>query len=231
EHPFPMEKNEKSRYTFDNSFFTAHDVILLYSLLRHIKPKQVIEVGSGFSSAAMLDTREKFPEIGTQFTFIEPFPERLYSLLKEDDKEHCTILEEYLQDVDINIFQQLQPGDMIFIDSGHQLKTGSEVVYLLFEILPRLTPGVLIHFHDIFWPFEYPQEWIDVGRCWNETYALRAFLQNNSKYEIFYFSSYMGNVHKKEVNSLMPFGDGIPEEDLPGGNFYGGGSLWIEKKG
>jgi hypothetical protein len=70
-----------------------------------------------------------------------------------------------------------------------------------------------------------------VGRCWNETYALRAFLQNNSKYEIFYFSSYMGNVHKKEVNSLMHFGDGIPEEDLPGGNFYGGGSLWIEKKG
>ena len=81
-----------------------------------------------------------------------------------------------LQDVDLKEFDKLKSGDVLFIDSTHVSKIGSDVNYLFFEILPRLHRGVYIHIHDIFYPFEYPKDWIDEGRAWNENYILRAFL-------------------------------------------------------
>ncbi len=228
--PFREESGEGSRFSFNNYFFTGHDAIVLYSLLRHYKPKRVVEIGSGFSSAAMLDTREVFPEICTEFTFIEPFPERLKTLITDEDRKSCTIIEEFVQDVDISVFTELGKNDMIFVDTSHQMKVGSEVLYLFFEIMPRLKPGVMIHFHDVFWPFEYPQEWVEVGRSWNESYGLRAFLQYNDSFEILYFCSYMGNVHKQAVNEKLLFDDqAIAEKDIPGGSFDAGGSLWLRK--
>lgn len=231
EMPLQEEAREGFRYNFNNFFFTGTDAILLYSLLRHYRPKRVVEIGSGFSSAVMLDTREAFPEIGTEFTFIEPYPQRLNALIKDDDKKSCIIIEEFMQDVDISHFTDLRENDMIFVDTSHQMKVGSEVLYLFFEIMPRLKPGVLIHFHDVFWPFEYPQEWIEVGRSWNESYGLRTFLQYNDCFEILFFNSYLGNVHKNIVKEKMPFGDNDAVYNKgAGGNFYAGGSLWLRKK-
>jgi predicted O-methyltransferase YrrM len=230
EMPLQEEAREGFRFSFNNFFFTGTDAILLYSLLRHYKPKRVVEIGSGFSSAVMLDTREAFPEIGTKFTFIEPYPQRLNALIKDDDRKNCTIIEKVVQDVDISHFTDLRENDMIFVDTSHQMKVGSEVLYLFFEIIPRLKPGVMIHFHDVFWPFEYPEEWVEIGRSWNEAYGLRTFLQYNDSFEILFFNSYMGNVHKKIVKEKMPFGDNDSEDnDGAGGNFYAGGSLWLRK--
>ena len=88
----------------------------------------------------------------------------------------------------------------------------------------------MIHFHDVFWPFEYPQEWVEVGRSWNESYGLRAFLQYNESFEILYFNSYIGNIHKQAVNESILFTDyELTEKDGPGGNFDAGGSLWLRK--
>ncbi len=218
------------RYSFDNFFFTGADAILLYSLLRRFKPGRVVEIGSGFSSALMLDTRQAFPEIGTEFIFIEPYPGRLNTLIRDEDRQNCAIIERPLQDVKLSYFTELSKNDMIFVDTSHQMKVGSEVLHIFFEIMPRLKPGVMIHFHDVFWPFEYPQEWVEVGRSWNESYGLRAFLQYNDSFEILFFNSYLGNVHKKAVRERMHLGQtGEEDVDWPGGSFNGGGSLWLRR--
>jgi hypothetical protein len=101
-------------------------------------------------------------------------------------------------------FENLDENDVLFIDSSHVAKIGSDVNFLMFEVLPRLKPGVIIHLHDIFWPFEYPQSWIDEGRAWNEAYLIRAFLQFNEAFEVLLFNSYLGQRQGDLVRGIMP---------------------------
>ena len=107
-------------------------------------------------------------------------------------------------------------GDILFIDSSHVAKIGSDVVYLMTEVLPQLRPGVLVHFHDVFWPFEYPEEWVQEGRAWNETYMLKAFLQFNERFRILLFCSYLALHHRA-----------VLEQHLPLALKNSGGSLWL----
>jgi predicted O-methyltransferase YrrM len=187
-------------------------------MIRHFKPKQIIEIGSGFSSALTLDTNSSFFNNEIKLTFIEPYPERLYSLISDSDKKSTTIIESDVQLISLEVFEKLNSGDILFVDSTHVAKTGSDVNYILFEILPRLKSGVLIHFHDIFFPFEYPKEWVFKGMNWNEDYFLKAFLMYNNNFEIKFFSNYL-HLHHKQAFDSMPL-------------CYknSGGSLWIEKK-
>ena len=123
------------------------------------------------------------------------------------------------EDVDLGVFETLSAGDILFIDSTHVVKTGSDVVYEISTILPRLNPGVLIHIHDIFYPFEYPKHWIiDRSRSWNEIYMVRAFLQGNSDFKIIMFNHYYGN-HR------------LPADAYGHDRFRGAGGLWLEKVG
>lgn len=216
--PFKPEKQQNIRYHYNNSFYSYTDGIILYSMLRHYSPKRIIEIGSGFSSAVLLDTNELFFNNAINLTFIEPYPERLNSLILETDKKQTTIIQSDVQLVPLDVFQRLQSGDILFIDSTHIVKTGSDVNYILFEILPTLQSGVLIHFHDIFYPFEYPKEWVFNGRNWNEDYFLKAFLMYNDRFEIQLFSEYI-HKHHKEAFKNMP---------LSYNNT--GGNLWIMKK-
>ena len=220
EMPFQEKRSKEVRYFFDNSYFAYSDAIILYSLLRHLRPKRVIEVGSGFSSAVMLDTDERFLERTTQFTFIEPFPQRLRSLLTDEDMSRHRILEASVQDVPLDTYADLDRSDILFIDSSHVVKTGSDVAFLFFEVLPSLRPGTIVHVHDVLWPFEYPESWIYEGRAWNEAYFLRAFLQYNGAFEILYFNSYMGTCFRNEVSESLP----LCLKDT-------GGSIWLRKLG
>lgn len=215
EMPF-KEQKDGLRYYFANPYFGHPDAIALYAMLRHYKPQRVIEVGSGFSSALMLDTNELFLSESICFTFIEPFPERLRSLLRTGDSH--LIIEDMVQNVPWETFGALQANDILFIDSSHVGKIGSDVTYLLTDVLPRLNPGVLVHFHDVFWPFEYPEEWLREGRAWNELYLLKAFLQFNSAFKILLFNSYLGIHHASTL-----------ERHLPGFMKSAGGSLWLQK--
>ncbi len=215
EQDFSSEKRS-SRYYFDNIFFLETDAVVLYSFLRYFHPKNIIEVGSGFSSALMLDVREQF-HLETEITFIEPFSKRLKSLLTERDKETIKIYESNVQDVDLEVFDKLKENDILFIDSTHISKTGSDVNHEFFNILPRLKKGVIIHFHDIFFPFEYPKNWVYQGRSWNENYILRAFLMHNTDYEILFFSDYL---HKRHPEAF---------ENMPVCYKNSGGSLWLKK--
>ena len=166
----------------------------------------------------MLDTNDLFLRRNVQFKFVEPYPERLLSLLRKEDNERCEIIQDKVQNVPIATFQELEANDILFIDSSHVSKIGSDVNFLIFEVLPNLKPGVIIHFHDVLWPFEYRKEWIVNKRAWNEAYILRAFLQYNSQFRILLFNSYLGYRFKKIFEDKMK----IFLKDT-------GGSLWLEK--
>jgi hypothetical protein len=225
EMPFPDTKSKEWRYFFDNPYFSYGDGIILYSFLRHFSPKHVIEVGSGFSSFEMLDINDFFLNKKIEFTFIEPFPDRLFGFLSEEDKEKVRVEIRPVQEVESNIFSLLEANDILFIDSSHVAKINSDVLYILFSILPQLKNGVIIHFHDVLWPFEYPKNWLEGGRAWNEAYFLRSFLQYNPAFEILYFNSYMALHHADFLEQSMPSILKTPSSKLTPGNT----SLWIRK--
>ena len=162
--------SRRGAVSLENPAFATVTPSFFYCILRHTRPARVIEVGSGYSSCALLDTNELFFGNSIACTFIEPYPQLLTSLLKDGDDSRITVVAKNLQDVELSVFSELSAGDVLFVDSSHVSKTNSDVNYVFFEILPRLSSGVYIHFHDIFYPFEYPKEWVYQGRAWNEAY-------------------------------------------------------------
>jgi hypothetical protein len=202
--PFGAEKTDGLAYYFDNGFFSYADAITLHTMIRHLAPRRIVEVGSGFSSCVTVDTNRLFFGNAIQCTFIEPYPDVINTLLPESDRKGVAIIRQKVQKVDLEIFRQLQAGDILFIDSTHVSKIGSDVNRLILDVLPILDVGVFIHFHDIFYPFEYPKSWIYEGRAWNEAYVLRAFLQFNSQFQIVYFLDYLERFHKPKFELEMP---------------------------
>src|SRR5580704_15497244 len=149
------EKTDQHRFFNKNGIYGYSDALILESMIRHLKPSRIVETGSGFTSALMLDVNEKYFNYKINLEFIEPYPERLFTLITEQDKERVVLRLQGLQSVDLSVFKTLGENDILFIDSTHVAKTGSDLLYLFFEILPVLQTGVYIHFHDIFNNFEY----------------------------------------------------------------------------
>ncbi|MGA2550132.1 MAG: class I SAM-dependent methyltransferase [Burkholderiaceae bacterium] len=217
--PFRNEPVAGLRYYFDNDAFGVGDGSMLYAMLRHFRPRRLIEVGSGYSSACSLDTIERFLGNSVETTFIEPHPALLERLLTPSDRGRVRVIPTPVQDVEPAFFDVLESGDLLFIDSTHVLKTGSDVAFELFEVLPRLKAGVVVHFHDIFAGFEYPRAWVvDDNRSWNELYALRAFLMYNDAFEIIFFNSFFAHSCADEIRASYPRFLENP-----------GGSLWLRK--
>jgi hypothetical protein len=191
EQPFPETATAGRRYFLNNPSYGAYDGIMLYLMLRETGARRVIEVGSGFSSAAMLDLNE--------FVF--------------SGRMRLT-----LQEVPLATFAELEAGDVLFIDSSHVSKLGSDVNRLFFDVLPVLKPGVWVHIHDVTGNLEYPREWFDEGRSWNELYLLRAFLMYNRSWRIELFTGWIFNTHNAFLRERMPL--------CAGG---GGGQIWLRK--
>jgi predicted O-methyltransferase YrrM len=201
--PFRDGKQASLRYHFDNGSFSHGDGAVLYAMLRTLKPRRYVEVGSGYSSACLLDTLDLM-RADTSVTFIEPYTELLESLLREDDRARVRIIAGPVQRAPYAVFDELQAGDILFIDSTHVAKTGSDVCHELFNVLPYLQAGVVIQFHDIFYPFEYPDVWIyGENRSWNELYLLRALLMGGG-YEIVFFGDYFAKEHRAEIEAVAP---------------------------
>jgi predicted O-methyltransferase YrrM len=216
---FPATPCPGFHYAFENPSYSWGDGSVLHAMICRHRPKRIIEVGSGWSSACMLDTVDKDLGGNCDLTFIDPFPELLRELAG-DAISQARVMECNVQDVPLEIFDTLKPDDILFIDSTHVLKTGSDVCFELFEILPRLVPGVLVHLHDMFWPFEYPRFWvIDENRSWNEIYAIRAFLMHNSAWDIIMFNDYLAKLEKEML-----------EETWPSFLQNPGGALWLRRR-
>lgn len=220
EMPFGDEKGAAGyRYHYNNDMYSYGDAAIYFGLVWHLQPRHIVEIGSGYSSALAMDMRDIFQR-DIALTFIEPYPNTLNSLLREGDRSNVRIIEDRVQNVSLQNFESLQANDILFIDSSHVAKAGSDVCFELFSILPRLRPGVIVHFHDCFWPFEYPKAWlVEQNRGWNELYFLRAFLTYNDAFEILFFNSYFAARHPGEILSYPR----SPVLKNPGGG------LWLRK--
>lgn len=171
------------QYYWNNDFWRGADAKVHYGLLRDLKPRRIVEIGTGWSSLLMAQALRRNEAEGApprQVDQVDPFPRRqLLSALPEDWQLH----EAVLQRAGFHLFDALGPGDVCFYDGSHVARAGSDVVWFFFEVLPRLAPGVLIHVHDVFWPSDYPDEWIfERGQTWNEQYILQAFLMYNREF-------------------------------------------------
>ena len=225
-HPFLKEarafivNNETKRYHIPSTNYDIGDAIIYVCMLRYLQPKRLIEVGSGSSSALALDTFDRYFNPPPRCTFIEPHPTLLQSLLMIEDKKGVEIIPTCVQDVPPEFFDDLCENDLLFIDSTHIVKTGSDVAYELFEILPRLRTGVVVHFHDVFYPFEYPANWVLEKNCsWNELYTLRAYLMGNRDWEILFFNDYFARIEHTRVQREAPEILSNP-----------GGGLWLRRR-
>lgn len=216
--PFSEHRGNGCRYFFSNPMYKHSDGILLYAMIRHLRPRRIVEVGSGYSSCVMLDTNQRFFGGRISCTFIDPFPDRLLSLVFPEDRARLEIVPMRLQDVEVERFRELEANDILFVDSSHVVKLGSDVNYLLSEVLPAIRVGVHVHFHDIFYPFEYPREWVEAGRYWTEAYALRAFLAFNFAFEIVLFNTFLQHFHRERFIEHMPLC--LKNE---------GGSVWVRR--
>lgn len=216
---FPDEKTPSNRYYYLNGRFSYADGITLRAMILHFRPRRIVEIGSGFSSACMLDTAQEAGFEDFSLTCIDPYADRLKEQLRPQDREVVRIIEEPVQQVSLGTFSELGSNDILFIDSTHILKTGSDVHFELFEILPALASGVLVHFHDVPYPFEYPDKWIyERNYSWNEAYALRAFLMYNSAFRTLYSNSLLAMRDRKRLAAACP----LLLKNL-------GGSYWIRK--
>jgi predicted O-methyltransferase YrrM len=215
---YPVEQPEDSTtYFYGNDQYPVLDAEFLYALLCHFKPKTMIEVGSGFSSLITADVNRRILGSKLDFSCIEPFPRRFLI----DGVDGITrLVRQKVEDVELSFFDRLDSGDILFIDSSHVSKVGSDVNYLFFEVLPRLKKGVMVHVHDIFLPDEYPRTWvIDQGRNWNEQYLLRAFLQFNTDWRVIWAAHFMGTRYTAAVQETFPR---YPK-------LGGGGSFWMKR--
>lgn len=207
------------RFHYENPAFSYGDAIALACTILVHRPANIVEVGSGYSSAATLDIVERKLGWSAKCLFIDPHTDRLEGLLRSGDRERIEVIQARVQDVGLAVYDRLGPDDILFIDSTHVAKTGSDVVHHLARVLPRLRPGVLVHFHDVFYPFEYPEQWaVAENRSWNELYCLHAFLHSNPDWAIVFFNDFMARAHREALGRLMPLFLANP-----------GGGLWLRK--
>lgn len=217
DYPEQATADERAFYT-QNSQFSWLDARALFVLLRAWQPQRVIEVGSGYSSLLVADVIRRWLAGRTEFTCIEPYPR---AFLRAGVSGITRLLEQEVQRVPLATFSELRRGDVLFIDSSHVAKTGSDVNYLYFEVLPRLAAGVRIHVHDIFLPHDYPPQWVlDENRSWNEQYVVRALLMYSSAFRVEFGCSYAFHRFPDLVLDALA---------SPQGHAFGGGSLWFTK--
>jgi len=177
--PYERHGND-TPYWFDNMSFTDFDAAALYGILRHHKPKRYIELGCGFSSfiSSMALAKNIVEGNPCEAIYADPMPRRDMNKMLATGKLIC----ERMQNLPIEMFQQLEADDVLFIDTSHVLKIQSDVVRELLEIIPALKPGVLIHIHDIFSPYDYPVDWAEkkIRLSCNEQYAVECLLIGGS---------------------------------------------------
>ena len=205
------------------------NIILLFA---KNNPKKIIEIGSGNSTLLMYNTKKKF-NLDIEIICIEPYPEESTDITSDNNwlktlakKGEITLIEKNLENVNVKLFKELGENDMLFIDSTHVAKLDSDVMYYFTKLFPLLNTGVMIHIHDIFFPYDYPLDWLKEGRFWNEQYFLYVFLQFNTKFKIQFCNSYalhkFGDKLKDIQKNSYEFRNGIVSEA------FGGGSIWLK---
>jgi hypothetical protein len=184
---------------------------VLHCFIRSKRPPKIVEVGSGVSTVCALRAVEMNRRNGapaeTQITCIEPYPNPKLAAL-----ENITLLKQMLQETDFKVFEDLGQGDLLFIDSSHAVKPGSDVVMLMLEVIPRLRPGVTIHVHDVYLPFTYPRDLLDNYFGWQETALLLALLKGNPHLQVACSLSALHYDRQQALREILS--DYVPEPEV-----------------
>lgn len=189
------------RFDIGNRNFGPGDFDIYYSVIRYVKPRRIVEIGAGHSTvvASVAARRNGLDGTQTEITCIEPFEMPWLPQLG------VTVLRAKVEEVAAALFESLSLGDILFIDSSHVIRPQGDVLYEFFSLLPRLQPGVIVHLHDIFTPFDYPAKWvIEERRLWNEQYLLEAFLAYNSNFQVMLANNFLKHAHFDALKSVCP---------------------------
>jgi predicted O-methyltransferase YrrM len=219
------------RFTIENNSFSFDDAPVLAYMLRTIKPKRIIEVGSGNSTSCMLDINDRYFDGSVRITIIDIDINNPRMHLFAGDIDRISRIESPVQKVGKDVFGTLEKNDLLFIDSSHVMKTGSDVNTVLFEILPALNSGVYVHFHDILYPFEYTETFVKNRTFWNEAYAVRAFLMYSNAFRIRFWLNYLLKCHLETIRDdlhCLPL-DRWKERFSRPDYTEAGGSLYLQK--
>jgi Methyltransferase domain len=211
----PVEHPAGPEYARGTESYPLLDATVLYAMVRRLRPRRVLELGSG---ASTLVTAQALAANGQgELEVYDPYPG-----VAQDGLRGLTRLERRrAQDVPLAAFERLGAGDVLFVDTTHTVKLGSDVNFVVLEVLPRLAPDVAVHFHDIFLPYEYPRRWLeDYALYWSEQYLLQAFLSLNAGYEVLLATHALARERGAELAQLLPAG-----VDLAAG-----GSFWIRRR-
>lgn len=216
---FPDQATEDPRDFFsENTQFSPLDAWLLEAMLRMVRPRRLIQVGSGYST--LVSARTNLDELNgsVEITCIEPYPARV---IVDHLPGIANLRIEFVQDTPLRFFESLEAGDVLFVDTSHVAKTGGDVAWLYQEVLPRLQSGVVIHLHDMFVPGEYPEPWVLEGWGWNELYVVRALLTFSRGFEVVLGAQWLIQNDPAGLAAAFP---GYPDHEARGGS-----SLWLRR--
>lgn len=222
---WPAKPTEDGRFFSENGSFSFGCAASTHCLIRSYKPRRVIEIGSGRSSqviAAALAANEREQDAQAQYTIVDPYPSVLLGAIADPKPQ---VIAEKAEVIDMAMFDALESSDILFVDSGHVVRTGSDVNYLILDVLPRLKPGCVVHFHDIGLPFEYPETYAtnpSFRVLWTEAYLLQAFLAFNHSYEVLLGMAYLMSSHGAEIRQAFPHFDPAEAAAVSG-------SFWIRR--
>jgi hypothetical protein len=215
------EEKSGAGYHYRNPAYGWGDGEILYDMIRHFRPKRIIEVGAGFSTLMTMEAiganRAADPSQDCRLTCIEPYQQPWLEGLGVE------VVRDRVERVDRALFAELAANDILFIDSSHVIRPQGDVVTEFLEILPTLAPGVLVHVHDVFTPRDYPRQWvIEERRLWNEQYLLEAFLAFNSAFEVIAAVNWLSHHHRDKLGEAAPMLCRQPEHEP--------GAFWIRRR-
>ncbi len=217
---FADKKPSKTEFGFANRFYGPGDADMAYNMIRHFKPQRIIEVGSGqstlISELAVKQNRAQDAGYECAQLCIEPYEVEWLS------QTSVTVIRKKIEDIDLSWFDQLEENDILLIDSSHVIRPFGDVLYEFQEIIPNLKPGVLVHVHDVFTPYPYPEFWLrEKRRLWNEQYLLEAFLAFNEEFEVLAASNLLAREHYDAFAAACPSMKRHPERRP--------GSFWFRR--
>jgi hypothetical protein len=205
---WPLQpKDNLSEFYLQNQSFSYGCAASTHCVIRHFKPRTIIEIGSGMSSRVI----SKAIQLNgfkdghySNYIIVDPYPAEF---IKSKSIEMKEFIESRVELMDTAFFEQLKENDVLFIDSGHCVRIGGDVNYLFLEVLPRLAPGVIVHIHDIGIPYEYSKTYAtseSFRQFWTEQYLLQSFLCFNSEFEVLLAMYYLMTDHRELFQKVFP---------------------------